>query len=266
MQALKDTVLGRIIEAKRAEVEALRQGTPLMELRRRALEAPPARDFLGSLRAAPGAAIIAEIKKASPSAGQLAQDVSVAAQAQAYEQGGAAALSVLTDQAYFGGSLLDLEQAREAVALPVLRKDFTIDPAQIYEARLHGADAVLLIVAALEPGLLAELHGQALELGLTPLVEVHQPQELQTALDLRPVLLGVNNRNLKTLEVDLGTCLALSPLLPPALTAVAESGIESPADVARLRAVGYGAFLVGSALMRAGDPRAAVAALAGARR
>ena len=258
------SVLARIVESKRGEIQALRAGRPLAELRRQALDTPPPRDFLAALRAAPGVALIAEIKRSSPSAGSLAGALSVTGQARAYAAGGAVALSVLTDGPFFGGSLADLTQARAAVGLPILRKDFTLDEAQIFEARLAGADAVLLIVAALEPARLADLHGLARELGLTALVEVHQEHELPPALALDPPLVGINNRNLKTLAVDLDTCLRLRPLLPAGVTVVAESGIEGPADIRRLAAGCLGAFLVGSALMRAPDAQAAVAALVGA--
>lgn len=260
------SVLARIMESKRGEVARLKSATPLKELRRRALDTPLPRDFLAALRAAPGVALIAEIKRSSPSAGSLAGAIAVGHQARAYAAGGAAACSVLTDGPFFGGSLEDLVEARQAVDLPILRKDFTMDPAQIYQARLAGADAVLLIVAALEPGLLAELYGLARELGLTPLIEVHGQDELAPALACQPPLLGINNRDLKTLTVDLATCLKLRPLVPPGVTVVAESGVEGPEDIRRLIAGGLNAFLVGSALMRAPDARAAVAALVGAGR
>ena len=181
-----------------------------------------------------------------------------AAQARAYAAGGAAACSVLTDGPFFGGSLADLARVRGAVQVPLLRKDFILHPAQIYQARLAGADALLLIAAALEPEQLAALYAEALALGLTPLIEVHAAQELP------PVLVGVNNRDLKTLAVDLGTCLRLRPLIPASTLVVAESGIRGPQDVARLQAGGLDAFLVGTLLMRASDPQAAVAALAAA--
>lgn len=258
------SVLARILASKRQEVAALRAATPLADLRRQALDTPAPRGFLAAIKTAPGAALIAEIKRSSPSAGGINQGVAVGEQARAYGAGGAAALSVLTDGPFFGGSLADLHEARAAVDLPILRKDFIIDEAQIYQARAAGADAVLLIVAALEPARLAELYGLAEELGLTSLVEVHAQEELAPALALRPGLVGINNRDLKTLSVNLETCLRLRPLLPAGLTVVAESGIATPADVARLRAGGLGAFLVGSALMRASDPQALVAALVGA--
>ncbi|MBI5524240.1 MAG: indole-3-glycerol phosphate synthase TrpC [Desulfarculus sp.] len=258
------SVLARILASKRQEVAALRTATPLADLRRQALDTPAPRDFLAALKAAPGAALIAEIKRSSPSAGGINQGVAVAGQALAYALGGAAALSVLTDGPFFGGSLADLKEARAAVSLPILRKDFIIDEAQVYEARAAGADAVLLIVAALTPARLADLYALAGELGLTALIEVHGEDELAPALALKPPLLGINNRDLKTLAVSLDTCLGLRPLVPAGVTVVAESGIETPADVARLHAGGLRAFLVGSALMRAGDPRGMVASLVAA--
>ncbi|MEW5912127.1 MAG: indole-3-glycerol phosphate synthase TrpC [Thermodesulfobacteriota bacterium] len=252
-------VLRRILEQKQAEVAALAGRAP--ELRRLAADIPPPRDFLAALRARPGRAVIAEVKRASPSAGPLTAAVDPAAQAARYQNGGAAALSVLTDGPFFQGSLADLRQARAAVALPVLRKDFIIDPAQLYESRAAGADAVLLIAAALEPPQLKDLYQQAVGLGLAVLVEVHQETELVPALALNPPLVGVNNRDLRTMRVDLDTSLRLRPLIPAATTVVAESGIAGPEQVTRLRAGGLDAFLVGSHLMRAPDPAAALRAL-----
>lgn len=252
-------VLRRILEQKQAEVAAL--AGRAAELRRLAAEVPPPRDFLAALRARPGRAVIAEVKRASPSAGRLAAAVDPAAQAVRYQAGGAAALSVLTDGPFFQGSLADLQQARAAVALPVLRKDFIIDPAQLYESRVAGADAVLLIAAALEPPQLKDLYQQAVGLGLAVLIEVHQEAELVPVLALDPPLVGVNNRDLRTMRVDLDTSLRLRPLIPASTTVVAESGIAGPEQVARLRAGGLDAFLVGSHLMRAPDPAAALRAL-----
>ncbi len=251
-------VLKRILEHKRLEVAALKRETDLAELRRRAEAAPPPRDFLAALRQAKGHALIAEIKRASPSAGQIAAGVDPAGQARLYAGGGAACLSVLTDQKFFSGSLADMQQARAAVALPVLRKDFIIDPAQVDEARAAGADAILLIAAALEPSLLSELYQQARGLGLTVLLEVHAAEELEPVLALGPRLVGINNRNLKTMLVDLETSLGLRRLIPPEVTVVAESGISGPAEVSRLAAAGLNAFLVGSHLMRAPDAGAAL--------
>jgi indole-3-glycerol phosphate synthase len=260
-----DNVLGRIIAAKRGEVAGLRAARPLAEFKRAVADAAPPRDFLAALAGCPRTPVIAEIKRRSPSAGALAGEVDPADQARAYArayaQGGAAALSVLTDGPFFGGSLADLATAKAAVALPVLRKDFIVDPAQVYESRAAGADAVLLIAAALEPAELTDLYGLARELGLAVLVEVHHERELIAALAPRPRLLGINNRDLTSLAVDLNTCLRLRPRVPAGPLVVAESGVESAADVARLKAGGLDAFLVGSSLMRAADPAAALAAL-----
>lgn len=251
---MSQDVLTRILARKREEVSLLAQKTPLAELRAQAQAAPPARDFLAALRAKPGSAVIAEIKRASPSAGSLAEAVDPTERAKLYEAGGAAALSVLTDADFFSGSLQDLRLARAACGLPVLRKDFVINLAQVYEARAAGADAVLLIVAALETAQLADLYASIQEMGMTPLVEVHDQAELEIALGLKPELVGINNRNLKSLQVDLATSLKLKLMIPAHVTVVAESGVSSPDDVARLREGGLDAFLVGTSLMRAEDP------------
>jgi len=253
--------LARILAKKYEEVAELKSRVDRRDLKRQAEEAPPGRDFSAALRDCPRVPIIAEIKKASPSAGTIKSSVNVGRLAQEYQAGGAAALSVLTDQPFFGGSLADLAEARQAVNLPLLRKDFLIDPLQLYQARIAGADAVLLIVAALEPAQLAELFYEALELGLTPLVEVHREEEMAAALSLNPPLIGLNNRDLATLEVSLETCLRLRPLVTNGALVVGESGINEPADIARLRAAGLDAFLVGTALMRAVEPKALLAAL-----
>jgi indole-3-glycerol phosphate synthase len=256
-------VLERILAHKRQEVTALTGRAARAELERRAAESSPPRDFLAALRRASGAAIIAEIKRGSPSAGTLRADIDPAFTAAAYQAGGAAAVSVLTDGRFFQGSAEDLERARAACDLPVLRKDFIIDEVQLVEARALGADAVLLIAAALEPGELRNLYGAARDLGLTPLVEVHHARELPAVLDLEPPLIGVNNRDLTTLDVDLQTGLNLRPLIPDEVLVVAESGVNTPADVVRLKAGGLNAFLVGTALMRADDPVAALRGLVG---
>ncbi len=257
-------VLGRILAHKRQEVAALTGRAARADLERRAGESPPPRDLAATLRRANGVPIIAEIKRGSPSAGTLRAETDPARAAADYQAGGAAAVSVLTDQRFFQGSAEDLERARAACDLPVLRKDFVIDEVQLVEARAMGADAVLLIAAALEPDRLRKLYGAARDLGLTPLVEVHHARELPAVLEIDPPLIGVNNRDLRTLEVDLETCLEMRPLIPRQVLVVAESGISTPADVARLKAGGLDAFLVGSALMRASDPVAALRGLAGA--
>ena len=254
-------ILERILTAKRDEIADFKARTDLKDLRRRAEKIPPPRDFAAALRQCPHAAVIAEIKKASPSLGSINPALDPAAQAGLYCDGGAAALSVLTDGPFFGGRLEDLTEARLASGLPVLRKDFIIDPAQLYQAAVAGADAVLLIVAALDFPLLTDLFRTARDLGLTPLVEVHNEAETETALHLDPPLLGINNRDLTTLSVSLETCLRIRPLVPPDTTVVAESGITGPDDVARLIQGGLNAFLIGTTLMRAHDPAAMLRAI-----
>jgi indole-3-glycerol phosphate synthase len=211
--------------------------------------------------AAGKAGVITEIKKASPSKGILRENFQPAEIAQAYEKNGAACLSVLTDKEYFQGANTYLQSARAACSLPVLRKDFTIDPYQIYEARAIGADAILLIVACLELNQMKELEACAQELGLDVLVEVHNAPELEQALELKTALLGINNRNLKTFEVTLQTTLSLLSMVPPGKTLVTESGIMSRADVQLMRYHHINAFLVGEAFMRASDPGTALSAL-----
>jgi indole-3-glycerol phosphate synthase len=260
------TVLDRILDQKAEHVQRLKRNLDPAQLWDLAQAAGPPRDFLGALARTDGPAVIAEIKKASPSAGALRHDVDPAAWAERYQRAGAAALSVLTDRPFFGGSLEDLIAARSAVDLPVLRKDFIIDPVQLLEARAAGADAVLLIAAALETPLLADLFRQARELHLTPLVEVHHRDELDAALALDPPLLGVNNRDLKTLTVSLRTALDLGRLIPNETLAVAESGLEGPEDVVRLESAGYRAFLIGSSLMKAADPEAKLRTIRSGRR
>ena len=255
------TVLDRILDKKTEAVAELKSRRPAQELKRLAKEAPPARNFLAALRDCPRVPIIAEIKKASPSAGSIKTGVDVAVWAAEYEAGGAAALSVLTDGPFFGGDLEDLAQARDAVSLPVLRKDFIIDAAQIHESRAAGADAILLIAAALDPSLLSDLFHEATEAGLTVLVEAHTEEELAEALALNPPLLGINNRDLKTMTVSLETCLRLRPLVPEGALVAAESGIGGPEDVSRLRQGGLEAFLIGTTLMKSPDPRATLARL-----
>jgi indole-3-glycerol phosphate synthase len=301
-------ILARILAAKAEEVAAARAALPLEAVQERARAAPPARDFAGALRgriAASRPAVIAEIKKASPSKGVLRERFDPEAIARSYANHGAACLSVLTDRAFFQGSPDHLRAARAACELPVLRKDFVIDPYQVFEARAMGADAILLIVAAFrlaaearQPSSLSPLltgegdpragalafspHGQedpfcgapgydlafmqALEslahsLGMAVLVEVHDGEELAAALTLATPLIGINNRNLRTFETRLETTLGLLDRVPPARIVVTESGILTPEDVARMRAQGVHAFLVGEAFMRAEDPGAELARL-----
>jgi len=259
-------VLQRIVATKREEVAALARERGQASLRRDALAAEPARDFVGALRAKIAAgvpAVIAEIKRASPSRGVLRERFDPAAIASSYALHGAAAMSVLTDARYFQGDAAHLGAARKASPLPALRKDFVIDPLQVFEARAIGADAVLLIAAILDDAALADLESLAHELGMAVLVEVHDGAELQRALRLKTPLVGVNNRNLRTFDVSLETTLDLRSDVPSDRVLVAESGILVPADVRRLRAAGVTAFLVGEAFMRAEDPGVALAALFG---
>ncbi len=254
-------ILARILDTKRVEIAALR---PLAELKAGALEAAPPRDFVGALRtktAANQAAVIAEIKKASPSRGVIRADFHPAEIAQSYAGGGAACLSVLTDRDYFQGAPDYLIAARAACALPTLRKDFIIDAGQVWEARAMGADAILLIVAALETSHMQDLEALALELGMAVLVESHDAAELEQALTLQTPLMGINNRNLRTVETRLATTLDLLPMIDPGRIAVTESGILAPADVVLMRGQGVNAFLVGEAFMRAADPGTELARL-----
>jgi indole-3-glycerol phosphate synthase len=258
------TVLDEILATKRDEVTMLHRPEVRDLLRARALEAPPVRDFAGALRPVDGTiGVIAEFKRRSPSKGELAPDLDPAVTAKAYAAGGASCLSVLTDQHYFGGTVDDLVSARDACDLPVIRKDFTIDEVQVYEARAMGADAVLLIVAALpDDPLLADLHELALSLGLAVLVEAHDAAELERALGVGARIIGVNARNLGTFAEDLGVGEQLAMRLPPEVVAVAESAIRSVDDAARMAAAGFDAVLVGELLVKAADPTAAVRGLA----
>ena len=260
-------ILDRINAVKREEIAAAQAKLPLAALRAEAeSRAEPTRGFVNALRAkiaAGRSGVIAEVKKASPSKGVLREDFRPADIARSYEQHGAACLSVLTDTPHFQGSVEYLKQARAACALPVLRKDFMIDPYQVYEARAMGADCILLIAASLDDGQMAELEDCALGLGLDVLVEVHDGHELERALRLKTPMVGINNRNLKTFEVTLDTTLGLLKQVPADRLLVTESGILGPGDVARMRQAQVNAFLVGQAFMRAPDPGAALAALFG---
>ena len=260
-------VLHRILSVKAEEVAAAKIAKPPAGVRAEAESAPGARDFTGALRAkmaAGRAAVIAEIKKASPSKGVIREHFEPAAIAATYAAHGAACLSVLTDARFFQGSPDCLRQARAACALPVLRKDFMLEPYQVYEARAMGADCILLIVAALEPARMREMEAVAHGLGMAVLVEVHDAAELECALELKTPLIGVNNRNLRTFETRLQITLDLLPRIPPDRIVVTESGILQPADVKLMNEKHVGCFLVGEAFMRAPDPGAELARLFGA--
>lgn len=257
-------VLQRILARKAEEVAERRARRSLAEVVAQARDTAPARGFAAALEAkiaAGQAAVIAEVKKASPSKGVLRADFDPAGIAADYQRGGAACLSVLTDVDFFQGHDDYLVQARAACALPVLRKDFTIDEYQVYEARALGADAVLLIVAALDDARLGGLCELAMSLGLDVLVEVHDAEELERALQTASPLIGINNRNLRSFEVSLETTLGLKEAVPNDRRLVTESGILAREDVARMRAAGVHAFLVGEAFMRAASPGAALRAL-----
>ncbi len=250
-------VLKRILARKQEEVAERRERVSLFELKTRAATAPPVRGFADAIEAkiaAGQAAVIAEVKKASPSKGVIREDFDPAAIARSYEAGGAACLSVLTDVDFFQGADDYLIAARDACSLPVLRKDFVVDEYQLHEARALGADAVLLIAAALDDARLAGFAALAAELGLDALAEVHDATELERVLRLPLPLVGVNNRDLRTFGVSLDTTLALKDRLPADRVLVTESGIAAPADVARMRDAGVHAFLVGEAFMREADP------------
>ncbi len=255
-------ILQRILDRKAEEVADRRAAVPLDALRARLADAPPMRGFVAALdakRAAGLSGVIAEVKKASPSKGVIRADFDPPAIARSYEAGGAACLSVLTDIDFFQGADAYLQQARAACALPVLRKDFTIDPYQVVEARVLGADCILLIVAALDDDQLLSLYREAMSIGLDVLVEVHDADEMTRALRLPAIdgrwpLIGVNNRDLRTFEVSLDTTLALHAMLPEGRPLVTESGILVADDVARMRAAGIDAFLVGEAFMRDPEP------------
>lgn len=258
------TYLDRILVVHRAAAEQDRRD--LDGLVAAAKATAPARGFAATIAGQAGLSVIAEVKRASPSKGALAPDLDPVELATTYASGGATCLSVLTDATFFSGSPEDLVAARAAVELPVLRKDFTVGPADVCDARLMGADGVLLIAAALSPEELGELHALALTVGLDALVEVHDEAELETAIDAGATLIGVNQRDLVTFEVDTARAERVGKLIPTSAVAVAESGIRTADDAARLADAGFAAVLVGEALVTSGDPAAAVAALRGALR
>jgi indole-3-glycerol phosphate synthase len=257
-------ILKRIVAVKHEEIQAARASRGLASLRSEAESTGGLRDFVGAMRARIGqgrSAVIAEIKKASPSKGVLREHFVPAEIALSYESGGAACLSVLTDEQFFHGCAAYLQQARTACTLPVLRKDFMVDPYQVYEARAMGADCILLIAACLDDAHMADLEAQAHSLGMAVLVEVHDGHELDRALRLNTPLVGINNRNLRTFEVSLETTLGLLSRVPAERVLVTESGVLGRSDVDRMRAVGVSAFLVGEAFMRSSDPGQALAEL-----
>ncbi|WP_320777413.1 indole-3-glycerol phosphate synthase TrpC [Streptomyces sp. CRN 30] len=257
------SVLDGILAGVREDLDQRRRETPLAELRSRAGDMPPALDPLPAFRA-PGVSVIAEVKRKSPSKGALADIPDPASLAARYATGGAAAISVLTEQRRFGGSLADLDAVRARVDVPVLRKDFIVDPYQLWEARAHGADLALLMVVSLDDGQLADLMGLCGELGLTPLVEAHTAEEVRRAAAVGAELIGVNARDLTTLDVDRAVFKELAPLIPQGAVKVAESGVAGPRDVAEYRAWGADVVLVGEALVRSGDPGTAVREFIGA--
>lgn len=258
-------ILDKILEAKRAEVAERKVARPMETLEELARTAPPVRDFAGALRRSGTEPIrlIAEFKRASPSRGLIRGDLDPADVARRYQEAGAAAMSVLTDGPFFSGSLDDLRAARHSVEIPLLRKDFVLDRYQLLEARCAGADAVLLIAAALDEPSLVRLHAEALALGLACLVEVHDDTDLACALAARPLLIGINNRDLRTFRVDLRTTLHLRGALPSGVVVVSESGIHARHDALLLQDAGVDAMLVGESLMRQSDPGRAARALLG---
>lgn len=256
-------VLDGILDGVRADLAERQAATPLADLKRRVERLPDARDPLPRFRES-AISIIAEVKRASPSRGPLAEIGDPAALAREYEAGGAATISVLTERRHFGGSAADLVAVRRAIDVPVLCKDFIVSSYQLWEARAHGADLVLLMVVALEQNALVSLIERAQSIGLTPLVEVHDEAEIDRAVDAGAQLIGVNARDLTTLEVDRSTFARLAPHIPPGIVRVAESGVRGPHDVIELGRAGAGVVLVGERLVTGKDPRSAVADLVAA--
>jgi indole-3-glycerol phosphate synthase len=252
------TILDKIVATKRQEIAACRERTSVAELERRLADAPPVRDFFAAVASRGAIRLIAEVKKASPSAGIIRADFDPVAIARIYEAHGAACLSVLTDESYFQGRLEYLAAVRVAVGIPVLRKDFILDSYQLLEARAAGADAVLLIAECLDDCNLRKLHNEAIDLGMTPLVELYEPANLPRVIAAGASLVGVNNRNLHTFEVSLDHTLRLRDAIPDECALVSESGIKTHADVERLEAADVDAILVGESLMREPDIGAAV--------
>lgn len=257
------TVLDALCEGAREDAAARESEIPYAEMKARAKDAPPARDAKAALLE-PGVGVIAEVKRASPSKGALADIPDPAALAAMYQAGGARVISCLTEQRRFGGSLADFDAVRAAVDIPLLRKDFIVNPYQVHEARVHGADVVLLIVAALEQPVLEALLDRTESLGMTALVEVHTEEEADRAIAVGASVIGINARNLKTLEVDPNVFGRIAPGLPSDVVKIAESGISGRADLLSYAGAGADAVLVGESLVRSGDPQAAVADLASA--
>lgn len=256
-------ILAEIVTRKRIEVAVARDRVPTAALEGRLSVAPAVRDFFAALAAPGPIRLIAEFKRKSPSAGEIRPGATIEEVVGGYAAAGASCLSVLTDGPGFDGNLVDLESARIAVPLPVLRKEFVVDRYQVIEARAHGADAVLLIAECLDDCLLRSLYREILDLGMTPLVELHDAENLPRVLDLGATLVGINNRNLKTMTTDLDTVLRLREQVPDEVVLVAESGIKTRADVERLEAAGVAAMLVGESLLTQPDPGRAAAALLG---
>lgn len=256
-------VLERIVRHKQGEIAAAKTARPEAEVRAAAAAAPPPRDFFAALAGGPPIRLIAEVKRASPSAGLIREDFDPVAIAETYARHGAACVSVLTDEHFFRGSLDYLRAVRAAIEIPVLRKDFLIDSYQVWEARAAGADAILLIAECLDDCGLRSLHDLALELGMTPLVELYEPENLERVLDAGAMLIGVNNRNLRTFEVDLDHTIRMRSQIPSDRLLVGESGIRDRADALLLESAGVDAMLVGETLMRPADIGAAVDALLG---
>ena len=256
-------ILDQILARKKLEVAACRDRVPTAALEGRLSVAPAVRDFFAALAAPGPIKLIAEFKRKSPSAGEIRPGAAIEEVVRGYAAAGASCLSILTDGPGFGGSLVDLETARIAVPLPVLRKEFVVDRYQVIEARAHGADAVLLIAECLDDCHLRSLYRAILDLGMTPLVELHDPENLPRVLDLGATLVGINNRDLQSMTTDLDTVLRLREQVPDEVLLVAESGIKTRADVQRLEAAGIAAMLVGESLLKQPDPGKAAAALLG---
>ncbi len=257
------TILDKIASTKRSEIERAKTALPEIELRARVADAPPVRNFFVPLAAGPPIKLIAEVKKASPSAGVIRNDFDPVQIAMIYEQHGASSVSVLTDESYFQGSLDYLRAIRSSVSLPILRKDFVLDTYQVFEARAAGADAVLLIAECLDDCNLRKLFNAICELGMTPLVELYEPENLDRVFNAGATLIGINNRNLHTFEVDLEHTIRMRQRVPDECVLVGESGIKTHADVEQLQAAGVDAILVGESLMREADIGAAVDRLLG---